>query len=571
MEKTKILFFSLMILVAFASCEVNTDNNGPYDKEEYEVNFSISSVSSIPKDAEFGIIASCTRDGVQDQQMSAQSVSKFITVEEGSSVKLIAASEQDKVIRKAGDHNYSFYGVYPFPDKTSDVTAVPVTVPSVQSFQDGLASIIPMIASAKCANVVPTIQLEFKSLFSVLEFSIPSDPVLEDEVNTLKFMKFRAVDKSTVLTMSGTVNVNSMEFIPTAGSTGTEVCIDFGENGYQIPSNGAKIQALVAPFVVPAGGMELVFEDVTGNKNTLAVLTNEVDTKVNAGASLSVQVSRIDDGVIPVTFPLYFPIGYPVGCIGDDGKTTEIGYCNSKNQPNWVNTSQKYLGQVAEDMGIFKSVVQPQATAQWHWVNDGSVYSPEGKSYLPFLEYTGGNTGSTTFLSCVGIKGIWTGDYFEFDIPVKKFKANTRLEFGISICNKNAPTFWEVTYLDGEEWKTTAQTNLPAYEGSDVTAKATWAIPYNTSPKLTTVLQYTNPVASGHLKIRMTCVDGSIIASGINTVKTVSYPAANSAGTACSANFYLVEKDPALNANKAEKDWNMGKKDQTQSVSFTIL
>lgn len=558
--------------LSLASCVEDTGNNGSYDKEEFAVNFSVSSVSSIPKDTEFGIMASCTRNDVPGSMMSENVIQRYISVEEGKQVRLVPASEDDRVITVKGDHNFSFYGVYPFPEGDVDLQAVPVTIPTVQNFQAGITSIVPMIAYGKCSKVVATVNMDFKSIFSILEFNVPSDPVSEDEVNVLKSMKFRSASGDIDLAYSGTVDVASMKFTKNAASSAKEVRVDFGTEGFQIPSEGMAVQMLVAPFVVPEDGMELVFEDMDGNVNTLAVLSNEANTKVNAGESLAVQVSRIDDGIVPVTFPLYFPIGYPVGSIGADGKTTELSYCNKANQPNWrADGTNIYIDNLGEDYGVFKSCFQPQATAKWHWTNDVSAYRAPEKTYRPFVEFSGTNTGSTSYVGGLGVKGIWTGDYYEFDIPVKKFRANTKLQFTFAVCNKNAPVFWEVKYMDGEEWKTTAVDDLPAYEGSDVKRKATWAIPYNTSPKLSTVMTFKNSVMSGHLLIRLVCVDGGIVASGVNKVSERDYPYHNSGVTKCDANFYFVEKDPALNAGKEESAWSVGKKDQTQTISFTIL
>ena len=169
--------------LSLASCVEDTGNNGSYDKEEFAVNFSVSSVSSIPKDTEFGIMASCTRNDVPGSMMSENVIQRYISVEEGKQVRLVPASEDDRVITVKGDHNFSFYGVYPFPEGDVDLQAVPVTIPTVQNFQAGITSIVPMIAYGKCSKVVATVNMDFKSIFSILEFNVPSDPVSEDEVN----------------------------------------------------------------------------------------------------------------------------------------------------------------------------------------------------------------------------------------------------------------------------------------------------------------------------------------------------------------------------------------------------
>ena len=93
------------------------------------------------------------------------------------------------------------------------------------------------------------------------------------------------------------------------------------------------------------------------------------------------------------------------------------------------------------------------------------------------------------------------------------------------IYTRQGPTFWEVLYLDGEEWKSTAKDNLPAFEGSDVTARATWAVPYlavtaTTDNEQSVNMTFANEIKSGEIHIKVRCVDGSILSSGANKVTT---------------------------------------------------
>ena len=108
------------------------------------------------------------------------------------------------------------------------------------------------------------------------------------------------------------------------------------------------------------------------------------------------------------------------------------------------------------------------------------------------------------------------------------------------IYTRQGPTFWEVKYLDGGVWKTTATADLPAYPGAAVTATATWAVPYlaltSTTDNLQTVdIPFTAAVDKGELKIRVECVDGRIFSSDVNAVTTghsYPYPDTGATGTA---------------------------------------
>lgn len=111
------------------------------------------------------------------------------------------------------------------------------------------------------------------------------------------------------------------------------------------------------------------------------------------------------------------------------------------------------------------------------------------------------------------------------------------------ILSTYGPVFWEVSYLDGEEWKSTATAGLPAYEGSDVTRTATWAIPYSVYTSSVNTLQtvdmtFANAITKGEVRIKVQCVDGSVVATGANAVST-EYTKPRMASGTCSANFYF--------------------------------
>ena len=90
--------------------------------------------------------------------------------------------------------------------------------------------------------------------------------------------------------------------------------------------------------------------------------------------------------------------------------------------------------------------------------------------------------------------------------------------------------------------KSTAKDNLPAYEGAEVTAKATWAIPYlavtaTTDNEQSVNMTFANEIKSGEIHIKVRCVDGSILSSGVNAVTTGAVGPYN--GGTASAPFYF--------------------------------
>lgn len=519
------------------ACKPNADNNQDLDYEELEVGFSASSNAvTFSTGDEIGIMAYCTnRGGVENYPMksdgTSSQISRQIPLSDGSTVLLKKATEQDAVIARKGDHNFRFYGIFPYMDGDFDVTAIPMSVPAVQNFDEGIKSQMTLIAAKSSTNVVPTQELEFRSFFSVINFRIARDIIEEGVPSVLKSITLAPADEGLLedpLAVEGVCNAVDMTFVPDQSAGQKSVTVDFGSGGYELDEEFTTVPMLVNPFFVPEGGMELTVRDVNDRETVVEIFAEAEDNgrEIASGEVVEVIVDGISDGIVPVEWPVVFPLGYP------DDNTTVQGWCNAAKQPRWVNTTDK------RGEGYWSCQDQPQAWAQWNWGEESAAFSP-----APFLETV--NSASKK-ISTLGVKGAWTGDYLEFNIPVKRFPANSTVTFSIPICCKNSPVFWEVKYLDGEEWKTTATEEIPAYEGSDVKRKATWALQYGdavTGSVMKTVnMVFENEIRSGYIKVRMECVDGTIVMSAENTLRAaISKPVTNSAGTACSGNFYFTE------------------------------
>ena len=358
---------------------------------------------------------------------------------------------------------------------------------------------------------------------------------------------------------------------------GSSITLDCGVSGVA--------QGIPMVIALPAqnypSGMKMLITDVDGNYQEITSWANEwgtVDASkpmvLSAGTVYPTTIPYTATALVPVEFPVYFPVGYASSEINGTPKSTAVSsYCHNTTQTLWRPASNSdadgiYINNLQSHKGRFVSKQQTQASFKWHFVNEPDAYRPSGKTYRPYVEFAGGATNSSTLLAGPGIKGIWTGDYFEFDLPVRDFAAGTKLQFTFAACNKNAPTFWRVDYLDGDTWKTTAAPGCTAPDGV-TTATATWAIPYNYAPKLSTTMTFANAVALGHLYIRLVCVDGGIITTGLTANSTVTEPF--NSGSGCTGNFYLCEKSAERNPDKTQDAWGNAIVDQTQSISFTIV
>lgn len=498
----KFLICLMTGLGALVGCQapVNQDNK-PLDYENITVNFALASDGSqtFSSDESFGVIATCIRDGKAETSMSKNKIAKYTVV--GSSLKPV--SEDDKVIALKGDHNYNFVCIYPYPGKGGvDLSAIPLEAPKVQSFTSEIVP--PQYAVKKVLSVVPTVEFKLTSVFSTLDFFVPND-INEGFETTIKSLDIKA--KDIALSVSGVLNAYTGEF--TKKESGSEIIIDFGD-GYTFKDAYTKVSILTSPFTIPEGGLDVIFNNTDDSQLEIKTLNaeSEIAKEIKAGTSYSSYLSGISDGIIPVTFPVVFPMG-PM----PDGK----GYCDQKNDwlRDWVNdpacvsatrTSEKWTGH----HGTLYSKDQAQATLKWFW--DEKISTISEKYFIEIANSLARG------ISVIGIKGIWTDDYFEFEIPVRKFAAGTRLLLRMPLYNRKNPTFWEVLYKDGEDWKTTAIDEIPAFEGSDVKKVATWAVPYlelasGVDNEQSVIMTFDNEVKSGKIYIRVKCVDGSIVST----------------------------------------------------------
>lgn len=196
--------------------------------------------------------------------------------------------------------------------------------------------------------------------------------------------------------------------------------------------------------------------------------------------SFGLDVTGLD--VEPVTFPVEFSLGWT------DGRS-QVTF---ETQPYW------------NAYGLWQAD-QPQAFAKWVYVSTPVPGLVANHSWTS-LESNG--------ISSVKLDCVWTGDYFEFAIPVKDFKAGSTLRMDCTPYSNAAPAFWTVDYLDGDKWKSVESEQSKG----DFTMKASFALDYG-SNAVSVDLPYENGLASGWLRIRLRCADGSIQTSSSGPVR----------------------------------------------------
>ena len=308
------------------------------------------------------------------------------------------------------------------------------------------------------------------------------------------------------------MDIGNDKFTLTSGK-GKSVTLDFPEGGLKIQAAGAVLPVVVLPFENPAGGFDITFTDINGKQYTTSFLNQDSDAGkiVASGDIVNVNVTRSSDGVVPVTFPVVFPLGVE----------NDVRNFTETLQPKWVST------------GYWSCPSQPQAYCQWNKVSDPS------DKYQQKLE-----TVNNGMISSPGVKGIWTGDNFEFVIPVKKFAAGTSLTIKFPIYGRQQPVFWNIKYLDGEEWKIADKQMIVAND-PNYSMECTFAMKRG-GIVVEKTMKFENAVKSGFIHVKVECADGSVQASADATFSKRTMPYTDSKGYG--APFYLYCADSGVNS-----------------------
>lgn len=213
------------------------------------------------------------------------------------------------------------------------------------------------------------------------------------------------------------------------------------------------------------------------------------------------------------TFPVEFPLGY--------------GAIDSYLQPYWSG------------YGLWICPDQEQAYARWKYVS----YPIDGM--IPTRTWA--NDGE---ISSVALRGVWTGDYLEFVIPVSDLAAGSTIQFKAPFYTRQGPVFWIFEWLDGTEWKSTVS-DVATWDGK-FTRKASFAIGLGTTV-ITQNAVFSNAISNGYVRIRIRCADGTIQADSA-TRSAVERALPNHTATDLSSVFYFY-----------------GTTSEYKSISFTKL
>lgn len=463
-------------LFAITGCSNSDDDNRSLDYTQLQINLSgKTGETALPEGWSTGVFAECTHQGKERHQLATNAA--FTSDATG---RLLPAGDV-KIVTERDDHNYGFYAYYPYDGTMSDPTRLPVSVPKTQTFTAGSAPAGLYVASTLTTTVIPTIEMDFHNIFTTLEFDIANDIFDENGGTVLSKLTVEPVEESAFdgyLAYDGLYDLIGGTCTPDASTLSKSITLDFGTEGLALAAASTTVQLAAAPFSIPAGGLKVTVTDINGMSLSTNCFTADdfKDKPLAAGETTQAYISGNNDGIIPVTFPVVWPLGKP------EGNQTN----NPTLQPRWISE------------GIWTSS-QSQAYCFWHKESDPLETA---KQTLEFV-----NSGA---ISSVGIKGLWTGDYFEFVLPVKKFKANSTIMMSFPLYGRQEPVFWDIEYLDGGEWKCNRSMQT-AYD-PNFSMECTFAARRGTANVRHTMV-FTQPIASGELHIRLKVADGSVQAN----------------------------------------------------------
>ena len=414
---------------------------------------------------------------------------------EGAVFNLVRKDEDDNILAIAGDHNFNFYAYAPYDPGITDISNIAVNVPSKVTFVPGMEAGGLYVAKKSVSSVVAAVPLDFKSVVCSMRLRVPSAIVDEDGGTVLRSLVIRPVDEGAFdgqLAFNASYNLNTDALTPDPASLSKTITVDFGAEGTTLTSSYTDVNLLVAPFTVPEGGLELVFTDVNGYENIIPFLAKNAGKEYPAGSALTETVSTSSDGVIPCSSPVEWPIGYK----------NDNGVFNTTTQPQWI--AETNVDPYALSTHIWSNPSQAQASITYVMAeNHPANFRFENNN---FKQYN---------YSSPCIKGLWTGDYFDIDVPVKKVAAGTTVTLTIPSYSRGGSLFWDVEYLDGETWKCNRE-NFTSPDGQfskDCTLMIEHGNRDGSFEGITYKVQFTleNAIKSGHIRIHLKVADGRYV------------------------------------------------------------
>ena len=501
----------LLIALLLSGCAGSTADNKDLDYDQLDVNFeAVVQGESLTTDDVVAVFATCTRGEETDLKMSQNTPAQFMPVSAGQTVNLVKKTDDDNILSYVGDHNFKFSAFLPFSAYDGDITKLKADIPAVVTYGNMPKAL--QVAKAAKTSVVAPVELAFSSMSCHMVMNIPGNILGGETLPVLSSLEIKAYDESVFdghLAFNATYDLTADNLNVVSSSLSKTLKVDFGTSGLPLKVGYNAVAFNVAPFTVPVDGFLVEVKDVDGNTVVSEVLMNDAGTEYKAGETIEINLTRPgEDGIIPCESPVEWPIGYDEN---DQPRALKGDYTDMW-PTNTVATG------AAKDSHIWKNVAQPQASATWIVSSDNPNPKNIGYEFNNILN----NGGVRANYASPCIKGVWTGDGFEFVVPVKNIAAGTKVTLTLPAFGRGAPVFWNVEYLDGGEWK--CNKTLQKSPDGQFEMECTWSIPHGNVNKLwgghimSHTMTLENAIRSGYIKIRFVCASGQYTTAAVSTV-----------------------------------------------------
>lgn len=471
--RTKIFYSILLLAVPFVSCTKAEVSDGTNDQIPESSDF-MELMADMP------VITKTSLDGLAVQWSAEDCInvnganSSSITIDETDAAKAVFMVQASELPYKS---------VYPASACSEGTVEVPSEQNFVQDSYDPSAAI--MLGYSEVNGKVA-----FDHVMAYLKINVAKGSICADNIKSV------SVKGASGENMSGSFTpVHSADgcSIVNEGSDGNPVVLNCGSNGI---AQGSTV--IIAVPAKKYSGLEITVTDVKGHSMT-----------VSSPAEFDAAAGYIYPTTIAFNPHCQSPIEWPVGYVeGAGGKTKR--YNNDTYKAEWT---QKDGGFDPEASYIWRNLTQPLSYMQFN-IGEDDTYKNLFKS-----EWTASNPNN---YYSPNLKGVWTGYYFEFCIPVVNFKAGTEVTFTAPVYTRCAPLFWNVEYLDGDEWKCTKSVQKSPcglYE-----KECTWVVPHGNlngsfeGHVMSHTMTFENAVEAGWIKIRLTCADGKYCSAATTNI-----------------------------------------------------
>ena len=261
---SKLLLFGTGLFFLHGCMDYTDCGNRTLDYESLNVSFkaTLPLQYKLSENMYFGAYGTCTRNGNTGTNMSSASVSRM-GHDMSSPYYFYSQTDEDAIIGMKGDYNYCFYAYYPYDPSCSDISAVPVNIPSQITFDENAPELSPLIvAKASVTSIIAPVPMEFEAPASCqMTLRIP-----ETACKVIKTIKIHPGNTSWKgrFAFNGTYDLVTGELTEDASSVSKTITIDFGPSGYEMKPGYLDLSFLMGEAKYVTGGVKLTITDING-------------------------------------------------------------------------------------------------------------------------------------------------------------------------------------------------------------------------------------------------------------------------------------------------------------------